>query len=198
MRNQSRNETIIPMHEMIAQPIRPWTHVMVVKNCDVSGSTIGYHGTVIRIIDSSVLENPDTPDCWSYRVYIPAIEAEFAIEGKKIIPTAELDDIATLGRTFKNLQFDFSSGEESHGAFRLNDDEWLHFHFKKHDANYDEHTISMAMNAEHPVTRRLNYRVRRESILDREYVLNAIKNIIASDQRQLNKPMDRSSRSDAS
>lgn len=186
------------MHEMIAQPIRPWTHVVVVKTCDVSGSTIGYHGTVIRIIDSSVLENPDTPDCWSYRVYIPAIEAQFAIVGKKIIPTAERDDFATQGRTFKNLQFDFSSGEESHGAFRLNDDEWLHFHFQKHDANYDEHTISMPMNAVYPVTRRLNYRVRREVVLNRKFVLNAIMNIIESDQSQFRNPTDRSSGSDAS
>lgn len=160
---------------MNAQPIKPMTHVLIVKNSEVSGSTIGYHGTVIRVIDRSVLSNPDTPANWSYRVFIPVLEAQFEIVASKIISTGKMDDVGTIEHLFRDIQFDFASSEESQGAFRLDDNDWLNFHFKKHDASYDECTMSMPMNAGFPVALRIYCRVRREAILDREYVLRAIK-----------------------
>ena len=162
------------------QPIKTMTHVMVVKTCEVSGSTIGYHGTAIRVIDRSVLRNLDTPANWSYRVFIPVLEAQFEIVASNIISTGEMDDSGTLLHVLRDIQFDFESSEESHGAYRLKENDWLHFHFKKHDESHDECTMGIPMIAEFPVTRRLYNLVRRETILDRAYVLRALEAILCS------------------
>ena len=165
---------------MNTQPIKAMTHVMVVKTCKVSGSTIGYHGTAIRVIDRSVLSNLDTPANWSYRVFIPVLEAQFEIVASNIISTGEMDDAGTLSHVLRDIQFDFESSEESHGAYRLKENDWLHFHFKKHNESYDECTMGIPMAAEFPVARRLYGHVRRETILDRAYVLRVIEAIFCS------------------
>ena len=167
------------MVELTAQPIRPMTHVMVVNNSDVSGSTIGYHGTVIRVIDQSILANPSAPARWSYRVFIPQLKAEYAIVADKIISTDETDDPDTLGHAIRDIQFDVMTTEESHGAYRINSREWLHFHFCRHDALSDEWSMSMPMNRDEPDIRRLRYRVGSEAVMDKEYVLRSIERALS-------------------
>ena len=160
------------------EPIKSMTHIMVVTNDETSGSTIGYHGTVIRVIDRSVLAKPECPTKWSYRVYIPVLRAEFEIAASKIIPTNELDDFETSEHSPCIIQFDVTSGEDIHGAYRVNDFEWIHFHFTRHDKPFDSYTLNMPMNSDLPIPRRLNYRVRCDAVLDRKYVCQAVQTIL--------------------
>ena len=163
---------------MRLEPIKSMAHIMVVTNDEASGSTIGYHGTVIRVIDRSVLAKPECPTEWSYRVYIPVLRAEFEIAASKIIPTNEVDDFDTSEYISRTIQFDLTSGEDIHGAYRVSDFEWIHFHFTRHDEPFDKYTLNMPMNTDLPNTRRLNYRVRFDAVLDRKYVCQTVQAIL--------------------
>ena len=56
-------------------------------------------------------------------MFIPVLEAQFEIVASKIISTGEMDDVGTVEHLLRDIQFDFASSEESHGAFRLNDND---------------------------------------------------------------------------
>jgi len=163
---------------MNLEPIKSMTHVIVVKNDEASGSTIGYHGTLIRVIDRSVLAAPESPTKWRYRVYVPVLSAEFEIVASRIIPTDEANYCDNTEHITRTIQFDSTSTEEIHGAYRVNAHDWIHFHFTRHDEPLDKYTLNMPMNTSYPCTRRLNYLVRCDAVLDRKFVCQAVQIIL--------------------
>ncbi|MEQ1826380.1 MAG: hypothetical protein ABL921_10545 [Pirellula sp.] len=182
---------------MTLEPIKPKTHVLIVEDREVSGSTVGYHGTVIRVIDRSVLANPELPNRWSYRVYVPVLDAEFEIAARIIIPTVQEDDLENRKQTPFNIQFDSSpsssspSTKEIHGAFRVEDD-WIHFHFIKHDESYDAYKLDIQVVTKLHLTRRLVFRVGRDTILDRNFVRQAIFAILWQDKTMFTRDSEKS------
>lgn len=163
--------------------IQPLTHVMVMKKCDVSGSTLGYHGTVIRHVDRSVLSNSDRQSEWTYRVYIPVLNAQFEIASERIIATEESDSFDSIRNVGSEIQFDTepedsSSSQLISGAIRLNESDWLHFYFKKHEDNSDRYQFSMPMDTHAPICKRLHYFVAIGTPLDRGFVLRTLPSIL--------------------
>src|SRR5690348_15892662 len=92
------------------------------KDAPAMGATVGYYGTIVRILHSSMLRSPSRPDFWLYRVFIPDLDRHFDLPLSELCLTADSDPPKPPSCPTCEVQFDFKPGsdnQELHGAYRI-------------------------------------------------------------------------------
>lgn len=166
---------------MICDPLEPGTHVIVARASAGGGTTIGYHGTVVRELARSIFTYPNRPEKWYYRVHVPVLEGEIDVPATAILPTDRVERIELANDLICEIQFDAPpspDAAEIYGAYRPRGREWVHFHFRKQDQGQDTFQLSLPTRSAKIHRRCLIYKVRRDVELDAEFVQRAIGRIV--------------------
>lgn len=166
---------------MLCDPLEPGTHVIVARDSAGSGTTIGYHGTVVRELARSIFTHPNHPEKWYYRVHVPVLEAEIDVPATAILPTDRVERIEPANDLICEIQFDAipsPAAADIYGAYRLRGREWMHFHFRKQDQCQDTFQLSLPTRSAKIHRGCLIYKVRRDADLDAEFVRRAIGRIV--------------------
>lgn len=168
-------------HLTTSEPLQPRTLVVVFKESPESGATLGYYGTITRVLNSSVVRHPEQPDWWIYRVFLPHFNRHFDIPARQLIATANVDPTEPSRDPVCELQFDSrpnADNDEIHGAYRLPSRDWDFFDFRKSDQSAPTYQLSMPLELPRKRASKLSYQIPSTEVLDRDYVLRAIGEII--------------------
>ena len=166
-------------------PYRPGQRCVVFKDDPVSGATLGYHGTIVRLLTRSIRRYPDVPDLWYYRVFVPALNRKVDVAAQNLFVTGEIDQSATDERPPEDnvceIRFDYPPREDNseiHGVFRLPGRGWELFSFQKREQS--EPTFELHMQVEGVESGRCEilYSVPATERLDRAYVLKSLAKIL--------------------
>lgn len=169
------------------EPLKPRQIVIMFGNCPDSGATLGFYGTVTRVLNSSVVRHPSRPDLWVYRVLMPHFGCQFDISARKLFAPGTLAPAVPCAEPVCELEFDAEpadDNEEIHGAYRLPGHDWDYFVFRKSDQPRAGYELRMPAETLRTKPAKLCYSVPRSEVLDRDYVLKAVGDIFGVQQWQ--------------
>jgi hypothetical protein len=176
--------------------LQPRQVVVVFENNSASGATLGYYGTVVEVLPSSVNAHPDDPARWKYVIHIPFLNGTRVLRGVDLIPTDE--SVATdlnLGPACE-VQFDdhaSASRVALSGRYRLaNQTGWTVFQFSR--STCATPTFRLALPAPHGKSGsgRLTCRVPMDLELNQAFVLRVLGDVCGKTSwRAISRPVDR-------
>jgi hypothetical protein len=156
-------------------PFEPRQHVIICLDDPESGGTLGYYGTIVRVLGRSKTEYPDQPDLWHYRVSIPAQNRKVNVPSCMLLATGILDpcEFADLDGKIAFDERPHSDNHELSGSYRLPARGVTYFTFRKSAAPVATYQLAMQMDSDPPESI-LVYHVPQKAKLNREYVRQAI------------------------
>jgi hypothetical protein len=136
-------------------------------------------------VTSSVLQNPLQPAEWVYRVFFPHFDRAFDLHPHEFFATGTLDPTVVFPSCCE-IQFDTKPANENDqilGAYRLATRDWNHFTFRKSDQVRATYRLNLPVTPRGARPSVLYYNVPRNDVLNRDYVLRAIAEIIGIDNQ---------------
>ena len=183
-------------HEMVvapslAVPYLPHQRVIVFQADLMSGDTLGYHGTVMRLHATSHRQHPSNPERWIYRVSIPCLRREVDVASIDLFATEALNDSPLASESAASqpvceVRFETQIGEDNNqidGDFRMPSRKWVRFTFRKNEQSQAEYKLSFQLDGFQLGSGHLRYNVPMFDRLDRQYVLRAIASIVGTEKR---------------
>jgi hypothetical protein len=175
-----------PSNENV-EPYKPRQVVIVFTNDLASGQTIGYYGTILRVLAATVSQNPARPDRWMYRVYLPYLKKYLDLEARDLCVTESIDPNELPAEPACEIRFSSTidlDNREIHGAYRVPSRDWDYFLFQKCDEANSSFQLRLPIGAGHGT---LYYNVPATIRLDCDYVLHAIAEILGIREWQQSK-----------
>jgi hypothetical protein len=165
-------------------PFEPGQHVIVCLDDPESGGTLGYYGTIVRILGKSKTQFPDQPYLWHYRVSVPYLNRRISVPGQMLLATGILepfegDDldgkiIFDIGPHRDNEDRD---NDEISGSYRLPSSGVTYFLFRKSLGPVATYQLQMQIPPDRPESI-LTYHVPQNANLNTDYVLRAIRDLL--------------------
>jgi hypothetical protein len=152
-----------------------------------SGATLGHHGMLVGVIRSSIYLNLHTPDAWQYRVLVG--NCEILARGGDILPIGLPEELpngfpdeesSSLTDLFA-VRFEAAeppNHETFRGTITLNDRLWGCFRFRKSVQRGPTYQFRLPTEHSPSSIAVLDYVVPDIEVLDREYVVSAIREIV--------------------
>ena len=161
--------------------LQPRQIVVVFDDNSGSGATLGYYGTVVEVVRSSVKAHADNPDRWKYVVHIPFLNNTCIIRAADLIPTDEYDSLsAELGPACE-VQFDRNDhavDDSFSGRYRMaGQAAWTAFQFMRTTCITPEFRLALPAVYGNGGLGGLTCCVPMEAALDRAFVLRVLGDI---------------------
>jgi hypothetical protein len=179
-------------HPVHIETIPPGSRVAVFLGDSSSQATIGYHGTLLGICPGVMGRNPRSPRSWQYYVELPTLGRVIEVaavdllvacdhEGRTVMVAA--DSLVRQEDAFEPREVQFFSpveddNEELYGRYRFGMSERGAFYFKKRDQRLPAFQLRLRGQLFHRSRVRIYYDVPSHERLDREFVMNALADVI--------------------
>ncbi len=162
--------------------LRPRQRVVVFPRNDASGATLGYHGTVVRLVSESLLKQPFLRDSWVYRVYVPYLKRAIDFTARDLLALEEWDEIELPVATDEAEpageicleQICTDDNGEIRGSYRVYEHRDTHFLFQKCDIDVADYQLQLTTTGDDAGSSQLSYRVPFAQRLDWKYLLCAL------------------------
>lgn len=181
-----------PTESDVRELYSPRQRVIVFKECPVSGATLGYCGTIIRVRTGSICRHASDPGLWKYRVFVPFFQACMDVAARNLFPSGRLDlaklpvddDADNQGSEFHIACDPETELDEIHGAYRIGT-VWYHFTFRKGDQPQPTFELRLATDSGISVAGSVHYQVPRDTRLNASFVLREIARVLGGDRDQV-------------
>ncbi|MGQ9563169.1 MAG: hypothetical protein ACUVQH_12345 [Thermogutta sp.] len=165
----------------------PRQRVIVFMECPVSGATLGYCGTIIRVQTRSICRHASEPGLWTYRVFVPFFQACMDVAARNLFPSGGLDlaklpveeDADNQGSEFHIACDPETDLDEIHGAYRIGV-VWYHFTFRKCDQPQPTFELRLAAESGMSVAGSVHFQVPRDTRLNASFVLREIARVLGA------------------
>jgi hypothetical protein len=158
--------------------LHPRQIVVLFDDNSGSGATLGYYGTVVEIVRSSIKAHADNPDRWKYVVYIPFLNNTCIVRAVDLIPTNEYDSINTELGPACEVQFDKNDqavDDSISGRYRIaGQSAWTEFEFMRTTCITPELRLTLPAAYGKGGLGRLACCVPMDAVLDRAFVLRVL------------------------
>jgi hypothetical protein len=160
-------------------PFELGQQVIVCLDNPESGGTLGYYGTIVRVLGRSKIQYPDQAQFWHYRVSIPQQNRRINIPARMLLATGILDscEFADLEGKIAFDERPYSDNHELSGSYRLPARGVTYFTFLKVAVPVATYKLALQMDANPPESILL-YDVPQKAKLDRDYVRHAILDLL--------------------
>ena len=126
------------------------------KGISETSETVGYYGTVLRILAEAKLRYPDEPRKWKYRVFVPILDRQITVPGRLLVSTG------TLGESTEDLDWKIcfdtipsSDHSEVTGSYRIPNSGTTYFKFEKTECAAETYRLLMQIATSPPESRLL-------------------------------------------
>ena len=158
----------------------------------MSGATLGYCGTIIRVRTGSICRHASDPGFWMYRVYVPFFQACMDVAARNLFPTGGLDlaklpvedDADNQGSEFHIACDPDIALDEIHGTFRIGA-VWYHFTFRKGDEPQPTFELRIGQDNGVSVAGSVHFQVPRDTRLNASFVLREIARVWEATETKL-------------
>jgi hypothetical protein len=158
--------------------LQPRQVVVVFDNNSASGATLGYYGTVVEVVSSSVNAHASNPARWKYVINIPFLNDTRVIRGADLIPTDETaaPDIALGPACEVQFDSDASAGHDAlSGRYRLaKQTGWTVFRFKRSTCRTPGYRLAIPAAHGNSGSGRLTCYVPMDAELNQAFVLRVL------------------------
>lgn len=159
----------------------PGQYVIVCEQDPESGRTLGYYGTIVRVLANSKIRNPESPNLWRYRVSVPYMQRELVAAGISLVSTGMFEDSVDVEPDWKII-FDRTpkiDNQTISGSYRLPCTGPTYFLFQKSDSDIVTYRLTMEMGEVRPESKLL-YHVPQNAKLDSVYVRDSIRRLVGA------------------
>ena len=163
-------------------PFESGQHVLICLDDPESGGTLGYYGTIVRVLGKSKAQFPDQPHLWEYRVSVFGRKEKINVSGQMLLATGIVDSAEFEQNLEGKITFDARPGSDNvelSGSYRLPSRGATYFVFRKTDTPVATYKLEMQLDTNRPESILL-YDVPRNVTLNADYVLTAIRALLGA------------------
>ena len=143
-----------------------------------ASETLGYYGTVVRILAEAKLGYPDHPNKWDYRVFVPYLNRQITVPGHMLVATGILGD--AIDELDWKICFDTIPKDDTYkisGSYRIPNSGTTYFSFEKTESAVATYRLLMKVATSSPEFK-LFFSVPRKTNLTADYVRASIREIL--------------------
>lgn len=172
----------------LENPFSPQQRVIVCREeYGEPSESVGYYGTVVRILADAKLRYPDQPSLWDYRVFVPFLDQQLTVPGRQLVSTG------ILGESIEDLDWKIcfdtiptDDNSEITGSYRIPNSGTTYFKFRKTDCDTETYRLAIQI-AISPPESKLFFNVPLNTQLTANYVRATIRRILGLSDNQTSK-----------